>query len=388
MFNKVVVKMSCIQRRLLHICNTQRRWTQCYKTRTQCVKTLSVYCNNLTQHRYFTNSSNICLSNEFVCQRSKWIQKFNSNFMILAKWQHSSTEHTMNVFDRKTKQMQRDRAAMAADVHVYDYLKDEVAYRLVDRLRDVTRKFDIALDLGCGRGHVAKHLNEELVGTLYQCEMSQKMITQSFICEDVKTIKVQADEEFIPFQQNSLDLVISNLSLHWVNNLPGTLHQICNCLKKDGAFIGVMFGGDTLFELRCSLQLAEQEREGGFSPHVSPFTDLRDLGSLLTRAGFTLLTVDVDEITVNYPTMFEVMSDLKGMAENNASWSRKLLHRDTQAAAAAIYKDMYGNEDGTVPATFELYFMIGWKPDKSQAQPLQRGSGKLSLKDIGKKETT
>nr|XP_033795695.1 arginine-hydroxylase NDUFAF5, mitochondrial isoform X4 [Geotrypetes seraphini]XP_033795696.1 arginine-hydroxylase NDUFAF5, mitochondrial isoform X4 [Geotrypetes seraphini] len=146
-----------------------------------------------------------------------------------------------------------------------------------------------------------------------------------------------------------------------------------------------MLGGETLYELRCSLQLAEQEREGGFSPHVSPFTAVTDLGNLLGRAGFNMLTVDTDEIQVNYPGMFEVMEDLKGMGESNCCWNRKpLLHRDTMVAAAAIYQEIYGNGDGSVPATFQIYYIIGWKPHDSQAKPAKRGSATVSFGDLGK----
>ncbi|XP_072030985.1 arginine-hydroxylase NDUFAF5, mitochondrial-like [Amphiura filiformis] len=292
-------------------------------------------------------------------------------------------ETVMNVFDRQTKRNQKNRAAMADDVEVYDYIKDEIGYRVADRIRDVARKFPVALDLGCGRGHIAKHLDEEMVGKLYLCDMAEKMLEQAEPMEGIPTVKVIADEEFLPFKENSLDLVVSSLSLHWVNDLPGTMRQIHYALKKDGAFIGAIFGGDTLFELRCSLQLAELEREGGFAPHVSPFTEMQDIGNLLSRANFTLLTVDTDTMTVNYPSMFELMQDLKGMGENNAAWSRKaMLHRDTMKAAAAIYKDMYGNEDGSVPATFQIIYMIGWKPDPSQPKPKARGSATVSMKDI------
>ncbi|XP_077172399.1 arginine-hydroxylase NDUFAF5, mitochondrial isoform X3 [Paroedura picta] len=146
-----------------------------------------------------------------------------------------------------------------------------------------------------------------------------------------------------------------------------------------------MFGGDTLYELRCSLQLAELEREGGFSPHVSPFTAVNDLGHLLGRAGFNTLTVDTDEIQVNYPGMFELMDDLQGMGESNCCWSRKsVLHRATMLAAAAVYREMYGNDDGTVPATFQIFYMIGWKFHESQARPAQRGSATMSFGDLKK----
>lgn len=316
-------------------------------------------CSNRPRVRWFSSSPRLCFAGR--------------------------QETVMNVFDRNAKRKQRDRAAGAQNVEVYDYLKDEIAYRMVDRIRDVTRKFPVAVDLGCGRGLMANYLTEDEIGTLYQCEMSEKMLEQAPSPEGVKTIKLLADEEFVPFREESLDLVISSLSLHWVNDLPGTLRQIHKALKKDGAFIGSVFGGDTLFELRCALQLAELEREGGFAPHVSPFTGMQDLGNLLSRAGYNMLTVDKEEIQVNYPSMYELMNDLQGMAENNASWSRKnYLRRDTTAAAAAIYKDMYGNEDGSVPATFQVLFMIGWKPDESQAKPAARGSATASLKDLDK----
>ncbi|XP_036274095.1 arginine-hydroxylase NDUFAF5, mitochondrial isoform X6 [Pipistrellus kuhlii] len=146
-----------------------------------------------------------------------------------------------------------------------------------------------------------------------------------------------------------------------------------------------MFGGDTLYELRCSLQLAETEREGGFSPHISPFTAVNDLGHLLGRAGFNTLTVDTDEIQVNYPGMFELMEDLQGMGESNCAWNRKaLLHRDTMLAAAAVYQEMYRNEDGSVPATYQIYYMIGWKYHDSQARPAERGSATVSFGELGK----
>ncbi|XP_040002240.1 arginine-hydroxylase NDUFAF5, mitochondrial isoform X4 [Xiphias gladius] len=146
-----------------------------------------------------------------------------------------------------------------------------------------------------------------------------------------------------------------------------------------------MAGGETLYELRCSLQLAETEREGGFSPRVSPYTAVTDLGNLLGQAGFNMLTVDVDDVQVHYPGIMEVMTDLQGMGESNCAWNRRsLLHRDTILAAAAIYKEMYGNEDGSVPATFEILYMIGWKPHESQAKPAKRGSATASFGDLSK----
>lgn len=145
-----------------------------------------------------------------------------------------------------------------------------------------------------------------------------------------------------------------------------------------------MFGGDTLFELRTSLQLAEQDRRGGVSIHVSPLADVRDVGGLLQKAGFKMLTVDVDDIIVDYPSSFTLMTDLQAMGESNAVLGREMgaIGRDVLLAAEAIYKELHGNEDGTVPATFRLIYMIGWKEGEGQAQPLARGSGQISMKDM------
>ncbi|XP_046355817.2 arginine-hydroxylase NDUFAF5, mitochondrial-like [Haliotis rufescens] len=309
-----------------------------------------------------------------------WRSQFNSG--LSCRGMAGQSDSPMNVFDRKAKRIQKNRTALMEDYRVYEYLKEEIGYRVADRICDVKRKFGVAVDLGCGRGHVSKHIYSDMVGTLYQCDMADRVLMQSELSPEVPTHRVIADEEYFPFKDNSLDMVVSSLSLHWVNDLPGCFRQVHNALKDDGVFIGSMFGGDTLFELRVSLQLAETEKEGGFAPHISPFTDVRDLGNLLTRSGYTMLTIDTDELVVNYPSMYELMQDLKGMGENNCSWNRKpLLHRDTTAAAAAIYKDMHGNEDG-VPATFQIMYFIGWKPDKSQAAAAMRGSGQVSLKDI------
>ncbi|KAL3278973.1 hypothetical protein HHI36_016491 [Cryptolaemus montrouzieri] len=302
----------------------------------------------------------------------------------------ANESNVVSIFDRYTKSLQRERASLANDVNLYDYLKDEIGYRLADRVLDIKRKFGLAADLGCGRGYVAKHLSRDSIDQLILCDVSKYNLeaASSTVEDDIKIKKKILDEENIEFKSNSLDLVLSNLNLHWVNDLPRAFKQILKALKEDGVFLASVFGGDTLYELRSSLQLAEQERRGGISPHISPFTEMRDIGSLLTNAGFSMLTIDTDEIVVHYPTIFELMWDLKGMAESNAAFNRSLhLHRDTQFAAAAIYQELYGKVDPetgntTVPATFQVINMLGWKPHPSQPTPLQRGTGEVSVKDL------
>ncbi|XP_068531816.1 arginine-hydroxylase NDUFAF5, mitochondrial isoform X2 [Anas acuta] len=217
----------------------------------------------------------------------------------------------LSPFDRRLKRKQKNWAAVQAQRAQCEYLREEVGGRVADRLLDIPRTFPLALDLGSGRGYIAQHLTKEIVEKLVQVDMAENVFKNA-VESEVPTINVVADEEFLPFKEDTFDLVVSSLSLHWVNDLPKAFREIHQVLKPDGVFIGSMFGGDTLYELRCSLQLAELEREGGFSPHVSPFTAVSDLGHLLSRTGFNTLTVDTDEIQVNYPGLFEIMEDLQG----------------------------------------------------------------------------
>ncbi|PIL37539.1 hypothetical protein GSI_01233 [Ganoderma sinense ZZ0214-1] len=292
------------------------------------------------------------------------------------------------VFDRHAKQMQKDRSAAregGARSRTVDYVRDEVADRLIERMQDIKRKFNTILDLGSGPGHFSKLLDSEITQKVVMVDSSENLLTRDADDEfDVQVERIQADEENLlqVIPQNSQEAIVSCLSLHWVNDLPGALVQIKEALQPDGVFLGALFGGDTLFELRTSLQLAEVEREGGISPHISPMTDSRDMSNLLGRAGFTLLTVDVDEVKVAYPSMWELLEDLQDMGESNAILNRRhFIHRDTLAAAGAIYKELHGQEDGTIPATFQVIYVIGWKPAPTQPQPLERGSAENRLKD-------
>ncbi|KAI8612639.1 S-adenosyl-L-methionine-dependent methyltransferase, partial [Chytriomyces sp. MP71] len=288
------------------------------------------------------------------------------------------------VFDRHVKQAQRNAAAVLSHSRSLDYLRNEVADRLVDRLLDIKRRHPKVLDLGSGAGHIAKYVDIDMMDSLVMLDSAEKMLYRDKDATfQVPIERVHASEELLPFPNDTFDCVMSSMSMHWINDLPGTLIQVRNVLKPDGVFLGAMPGGDTLFELRTALQLAEQERRGGIAPHVSPMAGLSDLGSLLSRAGLGLTTLDTDEIVVRYPSMYELLQDLSDMGEGNAIFNRRTsLHRDTIDAAAEIYKAVYANEDGSIPATFQILYMIGWKPDPSQPKPLKRGSAEVSLKEL------
>lgn len=298
---------------------------------------------------------------------------------------------TIPIFDQKVKQLQKARAAANPDSPNTDYVKDYVAEALCDRLIDITREFPLVLDVGCGAGHVVRFVPNDRVKRLVQLESNEALLRRDENNTAIKSTyqlqpeKVVGDQSLLPFPPQTFDAVLSCLNLHWANDIEAELGQIRQVLKEDSPLIGCMFCEDTLFELRCSLQLAEQERQGGFSPHISPMIRASDVGGLLTETGFTLPTIDTDSMTVNYPSPLDLMHDLQAMGESNAlTVSTGKLSRESLMAACAIYKEMYGNDDGTIPATFNFVYFIGWSPGPNQPKPAKRGSAKLSLKDMGK----
>lgn len=291
---------------------------------------------------------------------------------------NTSTD-AMNIFDRKLVRRHRDRAA--AHLSDHDFLFMEGAERLFDRLLDVNRTFELGWDLGCHGGEMANMLGGSgKVDTLFQSDISEKMARRAATAHSGT---VCADEEAVPIGSGKLDIVTSNLSLHWVNDLPGTLSQIRMTLKPDGLFLGSIMGADTLQELRNVLSEAEIELEGGLSPRISPFADVRDLGALLQRAGFALPVVDSDIITVRYQNPMRLLQDLRGMGETNAVLERRKtpLRRETLMHAMGTYVERYADKDGRVPATFHILTMTAWAPSDNQQQPLRPGSAKSRLAD-------
>ncbi|KAK9078478.1 hypothetical protein SSX86_002535 [Deinandra increscens subsp. villosa] len=296
----------------------------------------------------------------------------------------------VQIFDRDLKRKQRDRAAWL--LNRKDSLVNTVADNLVDRLEDVKKTFPSALCLGgsleairrsvSGRGGIEKLI---MMDSSYDMVKLCKDAEKDLSSDGIETSFLVGDEEFLPIKESSVDLVISCLGLHWTNDLPGAMIQSRLALKPDGLFLAAIFGGETLKELRIACTIAHMEREGGVSPRISPLAQVRDAGNLLTRAGFTLPGVDVDEYQVRYNSALELIEHLRAMGETNALVNRiKFLKRDTALATAAVYESMFAAEDGTIPATFQVIYMTGWREHESQQKAKRRGSATVSFKDIQK----
>lgn len=322
------------------------------------------------------------------------------------------------VFDKRAKRLQRERASSNAELsRQVDYLRTEIASRMSERLAFISRKFPRVLDLGSGSGILEKVICDP--DTPDSQLIRSRLGSITMLDSSVTTLYRDADQELFPFnklmdikrvvadeelltdlntgepvvQPESFDAVVSSMSMHWINDLPGILNRINESLVPDGMFMGAMLGGDSLFELRTALQLAELERFDRVSPRLSPLVDVKDMGGLLQKAKFNLLTIDVDDIVISYPDMFALLDDLRAMGDSNAVLSRQqYIPRDILLAANEIYKSLHGTmeqdpsdpegkEIMVYPATFRVIFVIGWKQSSNQPKPLERGTATVNLKD-------
>jgi SAM-dependent methyltransferase len=271
---------------------------------------------------------------------------------------------TPRLFDRALLRARQDRAQRAG---AETFLLDRVAADLVERLQAVMRQFAHGVDLGTPGDQVRRALAGQIE-------------LQSIALPD-------DDRDPLPLAAGSVDLVVSALALHAVNDLPGVLAQIRRALKPDGLLLAAMAGGDTLAELRQAFAAAEAEIEGGLSPRVAPFADLRDAGALLQRAGFALPVTDVDRVVVRYDNAFALMQDLRRMGATNVLVERRRapLRRATLVRMAEIYAERFADPDGRIRATFDIVWLSGWAPHESQQKPLKPGSAKMSLEQAVKK---
>lgn len=261
------------------------------------------------------------------------------------------------LFDRA---LLRKRLARAQKLGPVTFLFERVAEDFWDRLQAVTRDFSDVADIWSPGG----------------LPMPDRF-------GSVASIELASDSEILPLKAESLDLVVSALAFQFVNDLPGVLAQIRRALHPDGLLLAAMLGGDTLTELRQSFAAAEVECEGGMSPRVAPFADLRDVGGLLQRAGLALPVTDIDHIVVRYDSAFALMIDLRRMGATNVLVERRRTstRRATMLRMAEIYAGRFADPDGRIRATFDVIWLSGWAPHESQPKPLRPGSATASLQE-------
>jgi SAM-dependent methyltransferase len=267
----------------------------------------------------------------------------------------------------------RRRRALAHATTGADFLLATVADDVIERLSSVNRRFSLGVDIGTPLPLLAERvLASGQVDAVVRIDRLAE--TRPDIASDL---------EQLPLAPARLDLAVSALALHWVDDLPGTLAQIREALKPDGLLLAALLGGETLFELRQSLAAAEAEITGGASPRVAPFTELRAAGALLQRAGFALPVIDQDRRIVRYASALDLMRDLRAMGATNVlhERSRRPLTRAILFRAVAIYAERFSDPDGRVRATFDVISLSGWKPHESQQKPLRPGSAKARLAD-------
>jgi SAM-dependent methyltransferase len=265
------------------------------------------------------------------------------------------------LFDRALMRVRQRRALRLGPA---GFLLDRVAEDMAERLTAVLRTFSNGADVGTPGDRLRRALAGQ-VGALSPVEVPD------------------SESEGLSLAPQSLDLAVSALAMQFVNDLPGVLAQIRRALKPDGLLLAAMIGGDTLTELRQAFAAAETELEGGVSPRVAPFTDLRDIGALLQRTGFALPVTDIDRIVVRYDSAFALMQDLRRMGATNTLLERRHIptRRATLLRMAQIYGERFADPDRRVRATFEVIWLSGWAPHESQQKPLKPGSAKMSLID-------
>ena len=285
-------------------------------------------------------------------------------------------------FDRGLLALRRRRAAGGIATH--DFLLQRVADDFVERLMIVKREFPNVLNVGSHHGLVSRAIAPlPSIGRIVDFDHSPELLA---MCEGMKVL---GDEETLAFGAGDFDLVVSGLSLQFVNDLPGALIQIRRALKPDGLFLTAVLGGETLKELRHAWLIAEDEICGGASPRVAPFVDVRALGQLAQRAGFALPVADSDVVRVTYESPLGLMRDLRGMGAGNVLAGRRKVPvtRGLLARVCEVYQGCFGLPDGRVEATFEILTLTSWVPDESQPKPLKPGSAQISLAEVlGKTE--
>lgn len=250
----------------------------------------------------------------------------------------------------------------------YDFLHRRVLHEMLGRLDMIKRSFDHILMIG-------------MPGLASQIEAKFNRSVTVLDLSPRPTVIGTPDN--LPFGMGLFDLILCPLSLHILNDVPGALWQLRQSLKPDGFFIAGLMGGETLWELRTALSEADMEQGGGLARRLAPLISLQDMSALMQRAQFTLPVVDHEKITVTYADPLMLIHDLRGMGEGNPfpASARSKLSRTVWQHAQHAYRTQFAEDDGRIPATFDILYTCGWQAHDSQQKPLRPGSAEKRLAD-------
>ncbi len=265
------------------------------------------------------------------------------------------------IFDDAQKARQRQR--FAKNYGVYNALFHHAAQQIAEHFTgEINQPFDKVLEIGCRDGALSTALrNHAAVGQITQTEWSPHFAAMA---KDGDILNKTAPHA-LPFAPESFDLIVSNLNLHWVNDLPGQLIHIRQLLKPGGLFLATMLGENTLHELRHIVTQIESEHHAGISPRISPFTLVKDAGRLLQHAGFSLPVASSHPVQIRYRDLLQLMDDLRGMGESNALVQRRksFTGRHFWHKAQQAYQTIYGDAEGCIHATYDIITLTGWAED-------------------------
>lgn len=283
----------------------------------------------------------------------------------------SETQTPPLVFDNALLRTRRGRASRRGR----SFLLERAAKDAAERICDINRQFENALIIG------APDFVESLLTHLPPSKRPYNHIT-AYDTDEITQAQTLAPDDNLPFETETFDLIVSGLSLHTVNDLPGALIQARRVLRPDGLFIGAMLGGDTLTELRQSCYVADEKVFGGLTPRIFPFADYSQTAALLQRSGFALPVVDTDRFTVRYKAFDTIVSDIRDLGDTNCLRARNKasFKRHFKQALIEAYKDLFV-QDNKFKTTFEILWLTGWSPHESQQKPLKPGSAKMRLAD-------
>lgn len=253
----------------------------------------------------------------------------------------------MILFDRKRLQLHRQRAS--CNICEYDYLIKYAADILFEQIKELnlTNNF-LVLDLGARNGYLSEKLT-----TLTNLKIICSDLSEKFLAQNNAINKLACDEEYLPFKSECFDLIVSNLNIHWINDLPGLLLQIKSLLKPGGTFIASLYGGVTLNKLRYLFYKIEDQHNTGHRAHISPMITAIDMASLMQRANFKDPIVESDIVNVEFTSIKRLIEDLKGMGESNCLIANKF------PLNTSIIKAL--QEHGEFEEQFEVITVLGKK---------------------------